>query len=74
MVRDILDFSRYEAQNLHLEKTKHMMDIMEMDIRQTEGNAGFKLDYCVDIFRARLEVGTKYGYEVGIERIYGYER
>ncbi len=58
----------------HLEKTKRMMDIIEMDIRQTEGNAGFKLDYCVDVFRARLEVGTKYGYEVGIERIYGYER
>lgn len=58
----------------HLEKTKRMMDIMEMDIRQTEGNAGFKLDYCVDVFRAQLEVGTKYGYEVGIERIYGYER
>nr|WP_297766884.1 DUF5702 domain-containing protein [uncultured Butyrivibrio sp.] len=57
-----------------LEKTKRMMDIMEMDIRQTEGNAGFKLDYCVDVFRAQLEVGTKYGYEVGIERIYGYER
>ncbi len=58
----------------HLEKTKRMMDIIEMDIRQTEGNAGFKLDYCVDVFRAQLEVGTKYGYEVGIERIYGYER
>jgi hypothetical protein len=58
----------------HLEKTKRMMDIMEMDIRQTEGNAGFKLDYCVDVFRAQLEVSTKYGYEVGIERIYGYER
>ena len=58
----------------HLEKTKRMMDIIEMDLRQTEGNAGFKLDYCVDVFRAQLEVGTKYGYEVGIERIYGYER
>lgn len=56
------------------EKTKRMMDIMEMDIRQTEGNAGFKLDYCVDVFRGELEIGTKYGYEVGIERIYGYER
>lgn len=56
------------------EKTKRMMDVIEMDIRRTKGNAGFKLDYCVDVFKGRLQVGTKYGYEAGIERVYGYER
>lgn len=55
-------------------KTERMMDIIEMDIRQTEGNANFRLDYCVDVFRGQIEVGTTYGYETSIERIYGYER
>lgn len=56
------------------EKTKRMMDVIEMDVRGTEGNFGFRLDYCVDVFAGRLEVGTKYGYEAEIKRVYGYER
>ncbi len=55
------------------EKLSRMMDIIEMDIRETEGNSGFMLDYCIDVFRAELVVGTKFGYEAKIERIYGYE-
>ena len=55
------------------EKITRMMDIIEMDIRKTEGNSGFRLDYCIDILRAELIVGTRFGYEAKIERIYGYE-
>ena len=37
MVNDILDFSRYEAQNLHLEKTKqNIMDIIEDGVNQVQ--------------------------------------
>lgn len=54
-------------------KTKRLSDIIEMDIRQTEGNGSFKLDHCLDIFRAEIEVGTRFGYDAKIERIYGYE-
>ena len=54
-------------------KTQRLMDIIEMDVRQTDGNGQFKMDYCLDVFRAEITVGTKYGYEAKIERIYGYE-
>lgn len=37
MVNDILDFSRYESQNLHLEKTKqNIMDIVEDCVNQVQ--------------------------------------
>ena len=55
-------------------KLRRMADVIEMDVRRTDGNSSFKLDYCVDIIRAELEIGTRYGYEASIERIYGYER
>ncbi len=54
-------------------KIKRMMDIIEMDIRQTHGNRDFMLDYCIDVLRAEFVIGTKYGYEASIERTYGYE-
>ena len=54
-------------------KTMRLADIIEMDVRRTEGNGRFMLDHCLDIFRAEIEVGTRYGYEAKIERIYGYE-
>ncbi len=54
-------------------KTKRMMDIIEMDVRKTAGNSGFRIDHCVDIFRAEITVGTRYGYEAKVDKIYGYE-
>lgn len=37
MVNDILDFSRYEAQNLHLEKTKqNIIDVIEDGVNQVQ--------------------------------------
>ena len=55
-------------------KLRRMADVIEMDVRRTDGNGSFMLDYCVDIIRAELEIGTRFGYEASIERIYGYER
>jgi hypothetical protein len=55
------------------DKTLRFMDIIEMDIRRTEGNREFKIDHCLDTFCGELVVGTSYGYEVKIERVYGYE-
>ncbi len=55
------------------EKTMRLADIIEMDIRRTAGNAGFKLDYCLDCLRAEITMGTRYGFDCKIERIYGYE-
>ena len=55
------------------EKLRHMMDIIEMDIRETEGNGSFRLDDCIDVMRAELVVGTMFGYEAQIEKVFGYE-
>ncbi len=54
-------------------KMERFMDIVEMDIRKTEGNSAFKLDYCLDTIWAEMEIGTNYGYRTKLERIYGYE-
>jgi hypothetical protein len=54
-------------------KTKRLMDIIEMDVRKTAGNAAFRIDHCVDIFRAEIAVGTRYGYDAKVDKIYGYE-
>lgn len=54
-------------------KTKRLMDIIEMDVRKTAGNSGFRIDHCLDIFRAEMVVGTKYGYKAKVDKIYGYE-
>ncbi len=54
-------------------KIKRMADIIEMDIRRTEGNGSFKIDHCLDVFMAEIHVGTYWGYDAKIERIYGYE-
>ena len=55
-------------------KTMRLADVIEMDIRKTAENSSFKLDHCLDTFRAELYVGTRYGCEAKIERIYGYEQ
>ncbi len=54
-------------------KIQRLADVMEMDIRLTAGNGKFMIDHCLDIFRAEICVGTRFGYEAKIERIYGYE-
>ncbi len=54
-------------------KTMRMADIIEMDIRKTAGNAEFKLDHCLDVFRAEILIGSSFGYDAKIERVYGYE-
>ena len=54
-------------------KTMRMADIMEMDIRRTVGNEAFKIDHCLDVFCAEMEIVTTFGYDAKIERIYGYE-
>ena len=54
-------------------KILRLGDVMEMDIRRTLGNEHFMIDHCLDIFCAQISVGTRFGYEARIERIYGYE-
>lgn len=49
-------------------QTLRMMDIAEMDIRQTPGNASFRLDGCVDRYEADISVRSGYGYELIIKK------
>lgn len=57
------------------EKTLRMrlMDLMEMDIRKTPGNAGFKMDACIYQLTAEVNISSKYGYGYSISRNYSYE-
>lgn len=57
------------------EKTLRMrlMDIMEMDIRETIGNQYFRMDACIYQLMAEVNVSSKYGYGYSIARDYSYE-
>ncbi len=53
--------------------TLRLMDIMEMDIRQTPGNAWFRMDACIDSFCAEILFTTDGEEEpYSITRRYGY--
>ncbi len=52
--------------------TTRLMDIMEMDIRQTEGNENFRMDGCIDSIRAVLNFSGKDQKGYTIDRVYGY--
>ncbi len=54
-------------------KTYRLMDIMEMDIRQTKGNASFRMDACIDSLEANILVKSGYGYSFELKRSYGYD-
>jgi len=47
-----------------------MMDIIEMDVRQTKGNQNFYIDACVDDLKAKVSAGTGFGNTWQIEREY----
>ena len=53
-------------------RTERAMDIMEMDIRRTPGNAAFRLDACFDSYQAHLEVTSRFGYSYEMTRRYGF--
>lgn len=50
-----------------------LMDLMEMDIRQTVGNQNFKIDHCIYRLKAKVNVSSGYGYGYSISREYSYE-
>ncbi len=52
--------------------TFRLMDIMEMDIRQTKGNECFRMDGCADSIGAAIQFGSTDGKKYDIFRCYGY--
>lgn len=55
------------------DKTDHFMNIIEMNIRKTDGNKKFELDGCADYIEAEAECSSKFGYCYKIDRKYDYE-
>lgn len=52
--------------------TFRLMDVMEMDIRLTAGNAQFRMDGCIDSIKVQMELESDYGCEFVLIRNYGY--
>ena len=48
------------------------MDVVEMDIRLTEGNESFRLDGCLDYLGMSSMIHSAYGYDFEISRERGY--
>ncbi|MDE7133322.1 MAG: hypothetical protein K2O65_16285 [Lachnospiraceae bacterium] len=71
-----LNYKEYLQIMLFLEnqekRTFRAMDIMEMDIRRTAGNAGFRMDACFDTYQADLSVSSRFGYTYEMTRCYGF--
>ena len=53
-------------------KSLRTMDVMEMDIRMTEGNSNFRMDWCMDAFSMTARVTSRFGYEVELTKCEGY--
>ena len=54
-------------------KSLRTMDVMEMDIRLTEGNGGFCMDWCMDAFSMTAVVKSRSGYEFELKKCEGYD-
>lgn len=52
--------------------TARAMNMVEADIRMTEGNGAFRLDGCLDYIRADVKIASVYGYDCEIIRGKGY--
>lgn len=72
-----LDYEQYLMMLLFLQNMKRstdrLMDMMQLDIRQTEGNERFRIDGCMDVLCAEIIVESVSGGTHKVERIYGYE-
>ncbi len=52
--------------------TLRFMDLMEMDIRMTEGNEAFRMDACIGSIEAEVRIQSGYGYQYMIQREKSY--
>lgn len=52
--------------------TFRFMDLMEMDIRLTEGNESFRMDACMESLEAEASIQSGYGYQYTILREKSY--
>ncbi len=71
------NYKDYLSAFLYLTKEKtlnmRLLDLMEMDIRKTNGNSYFKADHCIYQLTAQVNVSSQYGYGYQIMRSFSYE-
>lgn len=71
-----LDYEDYLRIFLYLQppvvKVFRCMDMMEADIRLTEGNEAFRMDGCADAISLEVGINSGYGYFYSMERKYSY--
>lgn len=71
-----LTYSQYLKVLLYFEnnqvKTQRAMNLIELNIRQTEGNKNFRLDGCIAGVKAKVTLYSSFGYEYDIVRSYYY--
>ena len=76
-VREGLDYGDYLRLFMVMkpedEITMRAMDMVECDIRLTEGNEKFRLDNCLHTVKCNIRVNSAYGYEYEITRVRGYD-
>ncbi len=53
-------------------KTARFLDVCEADIRCTEGNANFRIDWCLDAFVVRAEYAGSFGDRFAVEKEASY--
>jgi len=67
------DYLRILMYFTDLEKvTFRFMDLMEMDIRRTEGNEYFRLDGCLDYIETEVRIRSGFGFEFEVRHADGY--
>lgn len=54
------------------QKTLRLADVIEMNVRKTEGNASFRMDGCIDALTAQVETTGSFGEKFTITRSYSY--
>lgn len=52
--------------------TARAMDMVEADIRKTQGNSAFRLDGCYEAVEACIRIGSSYGYQYELARQKSY--
>jgi hypothetical protein len=55
------------------EKLARSLDIVEMDIRKTDGNSGFRIDRCADYIRVQFGFSDSFGHDFLFTRSKCYE-
>lgn len=54
------------------QKNYRLMDVMEMDIRETECNENFRIDWCMDAFGISSVTSSSFGYSYPMKREISY--